>query len=117
MDQDVINNQSTKKCPFCAEEILADAVKCKHCSSSLITNVSESGKIKTLSCDKCGGEMARRRVATNTTPACISLVLGFLVLFWFWPLGLVFIFVGIIMGVTSKRYWICRKCSYKIEKL
>jgi hypothetical protein len=45
------------------------------------------------------------------------LVLGFLVLFWFWPLGLVFIFVGIIMGVTSKRYWICRKCSYKIEKL
>jgi hypothetical protein len=27
--------KETKQCPFCCEEIHADAIKCKHCSSDL----------------------------------------------------------------------------------
>lgn len=33
---------TTKRCPFCAEEILIDAVKCKHCGSMLGTSPEEA---------------------------------------------------------------------------
>ncbi len=36
-------SEETKKCPFCGEEVLAIAIKCKHCQSML--NGSEAGQI------------------------------------------------------------------------
>jgi hypothetical protein len=74
------------------------------------------GKINQLLCKQCGGEMTKKRVSTYTNPACVSIFLGVILLFAFWPLGLVAIFIGLILGSFSKRYWICKKCSYKIEK-
>jgi hypothetical protein len=40
-----LDSQETKKCKFCAENINIEAIKCKHCRSSLTPNSSE--KIKT----------------------------------------------------------------------
>lgn len=35
-------NQQNKKCPFCAEDILSDAVKCKHCGEWLNKQSADS---------------------------------------------------------------------------
>lgn len=34
----------TKKCPYCSEEILADAKKCKHCGEFLDDNLKSKVK-------------------------------------------------------------------------
>lgn len=39
------NQPTTKKCPFCAEKILADALKCKHCGEWLNKQLIEVQKV------------------------------------------------------------------------
>ena len=43
-------NEQTKKCPFCGEEILAVAIKCKHCGS-MLDGSSQEAKVSVTGVD------------------------------------------------------------------
>ncbi len=40
--QEPVMQQETKACPFCAEQILVAAVKCRHCGEFLVTHELEA---------------------------------------------------------------------------
>lgn len=46
--------QETKKCPFCGEEILAVAKKCKHCGEWINNNEEQKEEKEMIPCPICG---------------------------------------------------------------
>lgn len=54
IEDKAIQGGDEKKCPFCAELIKAEAVRCKHCGADLSEGESKPDELKNKICSLCG---------------------------------------------------------------
>lgn len=78
------------------------------------------GQLKTLECEKCGGEMRKKHEAAHSQGASLLLIILGIILLFIFPIGTIFgviiLFVGLSRGSALRYVWVCRDCGYKFER-
>jgi len=106
-------SEQTKSCPFCAEQIHINAIKCKHCGESLTA----------LVCDTCNVALQTRQEKDQVSLAgCLGILMflaGLLAfIFVHWIGGVVLATLGIACSVLlrgSHDVLVCPRCGGKFR--
>jgi ribosomal protein L37AE/L43A len=125
-------HSQTKTCPFCGEEILLSAIKCKHCGEFLdgrkrnvppqSIQTKQAPGIPT--CQQCGGVMKKTVISSGNCTGivvalivfCGGIVIAVAIPVIGWVIGPIICIGALFMGGKRSKVWKCTKCGSVVNR-
>jgi len=123
-------SKKTCACPYCGEEVLVVAIKCKHCGEFLNgrnagVSVPRPQSPGTPVCQQCGGSMKKVVVSSGNCSGivialivfCVGIGIFFTIPVIGWAVGPVICIGALFMGGKRSKVWKCVKCGCIVNRV